>query len=115
MPEAILLVLVLGACYLGFALLALSQDRNWELVTGQRDVPAGRAVALRIAGYGLLAAALPLALALARDGASFGSILWGVGLSFAALATVATLTWRPAWLKPLARLAATGRARRQGA
>lgn len=113
MPEAILLVLIFAACYLGFALLALSQDRNWELVTGQRDVPAGRAVALRIAGYGLLAAGLPLALA--RDGASFGSILWGVGLSLAALATVATLTWRPAWLRPLARLAATGRARRQGA
>ena len=113
MPEAVLLVLIFAACYLGFALLALSQDRNWELVTGQRDVPAGRAVALRIAGYGLLAAALPLALA--RDGASFGSILWGVGLSLAALATVATLTWRPAWLRPLARLAATGRARRQGA
>ncbi len=58
--------------------------------------------------------ALALALALARDGASFGSVLWVVELSIGAMAVVATLTWRPAWLKPLARLAAAGRPRRPG-
>lgn len=118
MPEAILpapalLVLILATSYLGFALLALSQDKNWELVTRQRHVPAGRALPLRLAGYGLLA--LALALALARDGASFGSILWVVGLSVGALATVATLTWRRDWLTPLARLAAAGQRQRQSA
>lgn len=113
MPEAILLTLILATSYLGFDLLALSQDRNWERVTGQRHVPAGRTLPLRLAGYGLLA--LALALSLERDGASFGSILWVVALSIGGLATVATLTWRSAWLMPLARIAAAGRPRRQGA
>ncbi|RKQ70503.1 DUF3325 domain-containing protein [Oceanibaculum indicum] len=113
MPESILLALILGTSYLGFNLLALSQEKNWERVTGQRHVPGGRTLPLRLAGYGLLA--LALALSLERDGASFGSILWVVGLSVGGLATVATLTWRPAWLKPLARIATAGRSRRQSA
>lgn len=120
MPEAILLTLILATSYLGFALLALNQEKHWERVTGQRpsqrDMPAGRTLPLRLAGYGLLA--LALALSLERDGASFGSILWVVGLSVGGLATVATLTWRSAWLKPLARIASAGRSQspgRQGA
>ena len=104
MPDILLLTALLAACYAGFALLALSQDRNWESVTGARHLPPGRALPLRLLGYSLLA--VGLAPALLRDGAGFGSLLWGVSLSLGAIAIVATLTWRRRWLRPLARIIA---------
>ena len=74
MPEAALLLALFLSCYLGFALLALSQDRHWNHVGGGRHCPRRTAVLLRVAGYALLFCALVIALE--RDGASFGSLLW---------------------------------------
>ena len=65
MAPALLIALAL-ASYFGFALLALSQDRHWERAGGGRDCPRRLVLPLRIAGYGLLLAAL--AIALWRDG-----------------------------------------------
>ena len=113
MPETILFTLILTVSCLGFALLALSQAKHWQSVTGQRDVPPGRTVILRLAGYGLLA--LALGVAVQRDGPGFGSVFWAMGLSASALIVVALLTWRPYWLKPLACLAAAGCSCRQSA
>jgi hypothetical protein len=68
------LVLAFAACYLGFALLALSLQRHWEEVTGQHELPPAVPGVLRALGYAALIAGLGLALW--RDGASFGSVLW---------------------------------------
>jgi hypothetical protein len=102
MTDAALLVALLAASYGGFALLALSQDRHWHHLGGARRCPAPLAAVLRGAGAVLLAAALLLALL--RDGPAFGALLWGTAISVCAFAVVCTLTWRPQWLRPLARL-----------
>ncbi len=100
--ETVLLVATATACYFGFALLALSQDRHWHQVDGARSCPPRLVLPLRTAGFACLL--LALVLALHRDGGSFGSLLWGTLISVCAFAVVATLAWRPRWLRPLARL-----------
>jgi hypothetical protein len=102
MRDVALLLAVLAACYVGFALLALSQDRHWHHLERRRHCPPRAVLPLRMAGYGLLFAALVLALV--RDGPGFGSLLWATMISIGALAVVCTLTWRPLWLRPLVRL-----------
>lgn len=94
----VILILVL---LLGFALLALSQDRNWRLVAvAAPPLSRSRKIALRIAGYALLA--LGLSLALWRDGPGFGSLMWGTLISLAACAITMVLSWRAHWMTPLA-------------
>jgi hypothetical protein len=101
MIAAALLAGLLAASYGGFALLALSQDRHWHHLGGARRCPRPLPAFLRGLGGVLLAAAL--ALAVIRDGGGFGSVLWATALSICAFAVVCTLTWRPHWLRPLAR------------
>jgi hypothetical protein len=98
--QAVLIVAVLATAYLGFALLALSQDRHWLHLSGARHCPPRLARIFRVAGYALLIAGLGAALL--RDGAGFGSLVWMTTLTVGAFAVVCTLTWRPYWLRPLA-------------
>ncbi|CAN5620472.1 hypothetical protein BH10PSE6_BH10PSE6_22480 [soil metagenome] len=106
MASGLLIALAL-LCYVGFALLALSQDRHWRHVVGGHvagghvHCPRRLVRPARMAGYGLLALALPLAVV--RDGPDFGAVLWATMLSAGAIAVVATLTWRAAYLGPLVR------------
>ena len=102
MPDAILLLAVFVAAYLGFAALAMSQDRHWHHLGGGRHCPRRACMVLRCAGWALLFGALVLALV--RDGASFGSLLWATVITMGALCVVATLSWRANWLRPVARL-----------
>lgn len=102
MPDALLLIAVVATCYLGFALLALSQDRHWHHLGGARHCPARLVGPLRTGGYSLLL--VGLVASLARDGANFGPLLWATLLGIAAFAVVCTLTWRSQWLRPLVRL-----------
>jgi hypothetical protein len=98
-----LLIAMALLCYLGFALLALSQDRHWRRVGGGSVPCPPRLVwPARMAGCGLLLLALPLAVV--RDGPDFGAVLWATMLSVGAIAVVATLTWRAAYLGPLVRV-----------
>jgi hypothetical protein len=99
MREAVLLVVLFVVIYSAFALLAASQAKNWSRLMGKSHRSQRAAWSLRVVGYGLLAASLPLALV--RDGATFGSLLWGCALSAAAVAVALTLTWRPVWLRVL--------------
>ena len=101
MPDAILLLAVFACAYLGFAALAMSQDRHWHHLGGGRHCPRRTCRVLRGAGWALLLAALMLALV--RDGASFGSLLWVTVITVGALSVVATLSWRAHWLRPAAR------------
>jgi len=59
-------------------------------------------IPLRASGFAFLL--LALVLALLRDGASFGSLLWVTMISVSALAVVAKLSWRAHSLHPFARL-----------
>lgn len=87
-------VLLLAAClasYGGFACLALAMPDHWEqVIGGPRRAAAPRW--LRRAGLCLLG--LAYGLCVWRDGASFGSLLWAVLISAAAIAVAFTLTWR---------------------
>lgn len=101
-----LLAGIVTAAYLGFALLALTQARPWQRL-GQAAPSTGiRRLALRTLGG--LALLLSLVLCLARDGPSFGALLWATAISLAAAAVAFTLTWRPELLRPLAAMATAG-------
>ncbi|MEM6285621.1 MAG: DUF3325 domain-containing protein [Bacteroidota bacterium] len=111
----LLLATALGLAYAGFALLALTLDRNWKAVAATASGPArGPALApppswtdVRASGYLLLALAfMPL---LARDAvASFAIVSWVLWLGVAAALVAFTLAWRPHWLRPLASALASG-------
>ena len=102
----LLLVGIMTAAYLGFALLALTQARPWQRL-GQAEPPTGiRRLTLRTLGS--LALLLSLVLCLVRDGPSFGALLWATAISLAAATVVFTLAWRPALLRPLAAMATVG-------
>lgn len=101
MRDGSLLLALSAASYLGFALLALSQDRHWQQAGGGRQCPAPLVLPLRVLGYAALFVALVLALH--RDGPGFGSLLWGTMVSLAAVAVVCTLSWRARWFAPLVR------------
>ena len=100
MRETALLLVLLAAAYVGFALLALSQRRHWTRAIGEGEPSPEQARRLRILGYALLAIAFVLAVL--RDGASFGIVLWATAISIAAIAVALTLTWRPRWVRALA-------------
>ena len=103
MAQAMLLFGIFLVLYLGFAALAMSQDRHWQRLSGDKQCPRRTAIALRAVGWMLLGTGLVLALL--RDGGGFGTLLFGTGISIGALAVVATLTWQASLLRPLARLA----------
>lgn len=89
--SALVLMLIGLVCYAGFACFALALPDHWEQMGGRPGhAPAARA--LRAAGLSLLTMALGLCLW--RDGAGFGSLLWMLMISAAALAVAFTLTWR---------------------
>ena len=97
MAKAVLLAAALATAYAGFAVLACTQQRHWHMLTGTVSCPKRQKALLRCAGAALLL--LALALAIARDGAAFGSLLWGTAISLAAIAVVLTLTWFPSRLR----------------
>lgn len=86
-----LLLLAIGlVCYASFICFALTLPEHWEQLGGRPGHAPG-AYPLRATGAGLLAFAL--ALCLWRDGAGFGSLLWMLLISVAALAVAFTLSW----------------------
>lgn len=86
-------------------LVALSQERHWADVASGLTVTAPTSVALRrwrqVASLGLATGWLICWL---WHGASFGSLLWILTLTAAAIAVALTLAWRTVWLRPIARL-----------
>lgn len=92
MRDAAMLIALLICAYLGFALLALSQPRNWSIAMGERPFRPASVPALRAGGSVMLIASLLIALM--RDGPALGAILWVVILAIAGMLVVFTLTWR---------------------
>lgn len=87
-----LLVAMFGTNCLGFVLLALGQQRHWHAVIGEHDLTSGVKFCLRMAAAAFLSGSFFLALI--RDGAGFGTLLWVNGLSVSAFAVVATIALR---------------------
>ncbi len=100
MAQLLLFSALLGSLVIGFALLALSQDRNWRLLNVGPSPSSSAKVILRMVGYGLLALAMPFAVW--RDSFGFGALMWRTMSSVAACAITLTLSWRPHWLTSLA-------------
>jgi Protein of unknown function (DUF3325) len=86
--------------------LALTQERHAQRVAGATVTGlsrgTGRCTALRMAAVLSLLSTWPLAVV--ASGPGFGSLLWTLCTSAAAIVVTACLTWRPQWLAPVARL-----------
>lgn len=106
MADTLLLLAVFVSAYTGFACFALSQVRHWRAVIG--GPPPRRRVVLALRTLGSMLLGASLALALLRDGPSFGSLLWATAISLTALAVAFTLAWRPSVLRPLVAVARCG-------
>ena len=97
MPE----VLLLAACLLaglGFAGLALSQDRHTARVH-RSNRPEGH-IPYAQRAISLIAIGLSLPACVAAHGASFGGLLWALLLPAAAMTVALVLSYRPHWLRP---------------
>lgn len=99
-----MLLLALAAAVAGMGGLAVAMPVHWEQVAAGMPQPRRAALALR--GLGAVGLLGSLALCLAADHASMASLVWVMTLSAAACAVALLLSWRPGWLRPLARLAA---------
>jgi len=97
MADALLLAAALVGT-LGFARLALAQERHRRVLEAPALTPAARQRQRR-AALGLLA--LSLGLCWWGEGWAFGSVLWFVGISLAAALVAFTLSYRPRSLRCL--------------
>jgi Protein of unknown function (DUF3325) len=91
----VLELLALLACsFLGFALIALTQNQHRKRVAGAIELQRRPALQQRAVGASLLT--LSLLIALQREsGRGFATILWVLSLTAGALMVAAGLTWRP--------------------
>lgn len=91
-------LLSLAAC----SSLALSQERNWKIVTPGSQANRAR-LALRYQGWLLLGGVL--ALAIASEGPGFAVLLWILLAALASLLVALSLTFRPVLFRPVAQAA----------
>lgn len=97
MREALWLLAGFACAWLGFALLALSQERHFARVYRSNGPVAYKQRPQRVIGF--MAIGISLVCSIASQGASFGSLLWVLAIIAAALAVALLLTWRPQWLR----------------
>jgi hypothetical protein len=98
MIDLLLVAAAIAVMYLSFALLAVTQERNWSRTDVKKDMYF-HAINIRrkwwLIGIGLM---LGYMLCLVSSGASFGSVLWVLLLGVCAMAAAFTLSWKPQWL-----------------
>ncbi|PWC35916.1 DUF3325 domain-containing protein [Azospirillum sp. TSO35-2] len=112
MLDGLLLLAGFVLAYLGFAAVALTLERHWRDLIDRRRGPLRRTV-VRLRLSGTVCAVAALVVAIQRDGAAFGVLLWLLLLTVGALAVAATITWRTApRLQPDGRPASSPRAGR---
>ncbi|KAA2285129.1 DUF3325 domain-containing protein [Arenimonas fontis] len=85
------IALVFLVCLAAWVLLGLGLPRHARQMFG-RALPPGLARSVRFLGW--LGLPLGLILAIAAEGASFGSVYWAASLMLAAMAWVLVLAWR---------------------
>ena len=100
MTELLAAMLAFILCYLAFALLALCQTPHRKAVDSLANSPsrAGQFAGMVVAVACLATALLIL---LAAQGHGFGTLLWVLLTSAAALSLSFTLSWKPGWLRLL--------------
>jgi hypothetical protein len=103
MREAAMLTMIFGAGYVAFGCFALGQAPHWRAVVEAKDCPSMTRWLLRISGILFLVASLILSLA--HEGLSYGIVLWTTSLTMTAFCVVATLAFRPRFLRVLAWIA----------
>ena len=96
--NTVLLLAAIIAVTASSTLLALSQPRHWQTVTGLASPPPRTAQR-----YGWALLGTSMVLVILRDGASFGALSWPMIAGLGAVITAGTLTWMPSWTEPLAR------------
>lgn len=100
MLETLFILAAAALLTLAFGLLALSQERHWENVTGTPGPTPARRRRHRGLAVACISAALPLCLFAAGTGLS--SLLWAFLCFAEAFAMTSTLTWWPRGLSLLA-------------
>lgn len=105
--------LVLGGAVLlnvaGFGWLSLAMDVHWKQVRGNGKPTPGARTLFRVAGS--IAFLLSFVLCNLPDHPTIASLVWVMALTAGALTVAFTLTWRPAWLRPLSWLGNLARRR----
>lgn len=95
-----MILLTTGLTLAGCALLALSQDHNWKLVTG--TAPIGRTqLVIRVGGWVLPGASLVVGIAVEDPG--FAVVTWMLQLAVACFVVAMTLGFHPGLLRLVAR------------
>lgn len=94
MLEYTLLPVAFASGLLGFGWLALTQERHRARIRGASSAtaPATQRTA------GLVAILFGLPLCIAGEGPAFGTLVWVLLTSAAAMAVSFILTWQPRWL-----------------
>ena len=85
----------------GFAFLALSQDKHWRTVTSAKGSAPSKTL-VRSSGWTLVFIALVPCII--RDGGAFAALLWPLLLTVCAFSIAMLIAYRPQWLKPIASL-----------
>ena len=101
----VLLALLSGTLWFGFAALALSQDKHWASVTRHRTCPPATRLILRWLGWGLLGSSIILSIV--RDGFAFGILMWPLMAFFVGLAVSFAIAYLPRLLSGFAAYLAT--------
>ncbi|HVK41883.1 MAG TPA: DUF3325 domain-containing protein [Phenylobacterium sp.] len=99
---------MIGLCVLllafsGFAALCAAMGKHQSALLGRTLSPRGGG-ALRNGGVAILAAAFILAVA--DQGAGFGSVYWTGAIMLSALALTLLIPYRPSWARPAGVVAA---------
>ena len=100
MPEWLGTLCAFGLCYLAFALLALCRAAQRKRVDPQA-CPANATGQWTRRLCTALCLSLALAMLLAAQGGGFGTLLWLLLVSAAAVSLALTLSWAPAALRLL--------------
>jgi len=95
-----MIVITGGLAFAGCILLALSQSGKWTAVMGSAVVVRTQH-ATRAAGGVFLGAAF--AVSLVTEGAGFAALLWTLQVALASFIVALMLSFRPGWLRPVAR------------
>ena len=105
-----MLTMIFGTSYVAFSCFALGQAPHWRAVIEAKDCSSMTRWLLRISGVLFLVASLILSLA--HEGLSYGILLWTTSLTITAFCVVATLAFRPRFLRLLASIAGSMNSRK---